>query len=247
MNVCIVIPAHGRLAVSRVAFSGISWCLDVLLAAGVTARALVVAADDNLDEADALGFETLERPNVPLGKKWNDGYETACRDLDADYVLSCGSDDWIHPSLILAHLEAAETAPKNAIFCSRLSTVVAPDGSEAVTIRVGYASGDGVRMLPRRMLQRLDYRPYLDARNRALDGGMIARYAGSAVWTYTDLHPFQIVDFKSRDNLTPYEKFRDCEHEPQLVTDPLARLLEHYPAGLIDRAGSLYAAEAAAA
>lgn len=236
MSVWFVIPAHGRGRMSAVAFAGIAWTLAEL---GPDARALVVADDENLGIAAGLGLDTLERPNEPLGRKWNDGFEYACRN-GATHVISCGSDDWVHPDLLRAHLRNARA---DAIMCSRTSTVVAPDGREAVTIKVGYAGGDGVRMIPRQLLDQLDCRPYTDTRSRALDGAMFDRLTKSRIsfgWVYTDLHPWQIVDFKSADNVTPYDKFPGCEHQPVRITNPLEQLAAHYPAPLVARARELY-------
>lgn len=235
MGVWIVIPAHGRPAISAVAFAGIAWALGEL----DDAEALVVADDENLDIARACGLRTLERRNDSLGRKWNDAIEHACS-LGATQVITCGSDDWVHPDLIHQHLDQAD---EQNVMCSRQSAVIAPDGREAVTITVRYAGGDGVRMIPRELLERLGFRPYLDNRSRALDGGMFDRLTRSRVafeWAYNDLHPWQIVDFKSGENITDYDKFPSCEHAPQLVSNPFAALAEHYPAALVEQARSLY-------
>lgn len=236
MSVWFVIPAHGREHVSAVAFAGIAWTLTAL---DGQAEALIVADDDNLDIATSFGLRTLERRNHQLGRKWNDGIQYACEN-GATHVVTCGSDDWVHPDLIRAHLERATP---HSIMCSRASAVISPDGREAVTITVRYAGGDGVRMLPRELLANFGFRPYLDERNRALDGAMFDRLTrgGSAFeWVYNDLHRWQIVDFKSDTNLTDYEKFPRCEHKPRVITDPLTQLGIHYPAPLVDRARELY-------
>lgn len=248
-SVVFVIPAHGRLAVSRLAFAGIRWTLDEL-ADVVDARALVVADDENVDLAAEHGFETLLRPNDPLGRKWNDGYEHACRRLAADFVVSCGSDDWIHPDLIRAHLAEHDPAAKWQVLCSRRSAVVSPDGREAVTLTIDYPGGDGVRMIPRRVLERVKFRPTVDRRHKALDGGMTIALTAAGVraeWVYTDLDPFHIVDFKSDESVTGYEKFPRCEHEPKRVRDPLARLAALYPAALVEQAVAFYDRAAVAA
>jgi hypothetical protein len=236
----IVIPAHGRPHVSSFAFAGISWAISELGRRGIHAHALVVADDENLDIADEHHLDTLRRSNAALGAKWNDGIEYACQH-DAEHVLTCGSDDWVHPDLIARHVRGCAD---DTIMCSRHSTVVAPDGREATTLTIGYDGGDGVRLLPRPILKMLGFRPYNDKRSRALDGSMFDRLSRSRSgfrWVYNDLHPWQIVDFKSGDNVTPYDKFPGCSHEPVRVTDPLEQLAAHYPARLVDRARAFYA------
>jgi glycosyltransferase involved in cell wall biosynthesis len=241
-SVAFVIPAFGRLDVSAFAFAGIRWTLDELGDKGVDAAAVVVADDGNLELAAEHGLEPLERPNSPLGAKWNDGYEHALRG-GADFVIACGSDDWVHPDLIMAHLAAHDQHVPWPIHCSRRSVVIAPSGREAVAITVGYHGGDGVRMIPRRTLEPLAFRPTIDQRERAIDGGMSMKFMQAGVkveWTYTDLHPFQIVDFKSAANLTDYSLFPTCEHAPELIDEPLAQLAEHYPSHLVELASAFH-------
>jgi glycosyltransferase involved in cell wall biosynthesis len=241
-QVTFVIPAFGRPDVSALAFAGIRWTLDELADADVDARAVVIADDENLEVAAEHGLEALERPNQPLGRKWNDGYQHAC-DAGADFAIACGSDDWVHPDLILAHLAAHDPALRSPIHCSCRSVVIAPDGREAVAITVGYPGGDGVRMLARRTLEPVGFRPTIDERERSIDGGMAVNFTQAAIkvdWVYTDLHPFQIVDFKSADNLTAYHLFPKCEHAPELVREPLAQLAEHYPSHLVELAADFY-------
>lgn len=236
--VWLIIPAHGRPQVSDVAFTGIAWALSQLAQAGITANALVIADDSNLDLAAQHRFATLQRPNQPLGRKWNDGIQHAC-EHGATHVMSCGSDDWVHPDLIQAHLAAPTSG--NRVLCSRLSTVISPTGHEATTLRVNYDSGDGIRVLPRNVLEQLRLRPYADDRDRALDGSMLEQCRGLGItWHYTDLHPLQIIDFKTSVNLTPYERLQRSEHTTGTITDPLARLAQHYPHHLIEKAQALY-------
>lgn len=193
----------------------------------------MVASDDNLAEADAHDFWALERPNRPLGQKWNDGIEFACK-TGATHVMPCGSDDWVHPDLVRAMLAASE--PTHVVAC-RKSSAVSVDGRELAQITVPYEGGDGIRLIPRELLERVDFRPAKDKRDRAIDGSMHDRLKPR--WKYVDLGHWQIVDFKTSANLTSYESLKGAYG--QRVVDPWEELGTYYPVALINRAKELYA------
>jgi hypothetical protein len=237
VTVWVVIPAHGRIPVSRVAFAGIAWTLKVLRHRGIDVRALVIADDANIQVAQEHGFDTLVRPNRPLGRKWNDGYEHACRN-GATHVMSCGSDDWIHPDLVLAMLRVQAG---NAIVATRRSAAVAPDGREIALLTIPYEGGDGIRLLPLSLLKTVGCRPTSDSRDRAIDGAMRDQLTRNAPirWEYVETHPLHIVDFKTVDNLTPFEKFAAAGYVTGICA--FDTLSEHYPANLVAPARELYA------
>lgn len=238
MNVWIVIPAHGREPVSRVAFAGIRWTLDQLDTRGITAEALVIADDGNIAIAAEHGLRTLRAPNSPLGRKWNDGYEHACQS-GASHVMPCGSDDWIHPDFVATMLEHSQP---DAVTVCRLSSAVSPDGRELASIRVPYEGGDGVRLFPVNLLKAVNYRPAAEKRDRAIDGSVQDRLAkrGRLVWAYSrDLGHWQIVDFKTQHNLTAYDRLRDAYAE-RVDRNPWPALERHYPSDLVQAARRLY-------
>lgn len=243
----LVVPAFGRPEVSKVCFAGLAWTCSELRKKGIDAHALVVADDGNLRLAEAAGLDTLTRPNKPLGKKWNDGYEHAFKQHGAAYAMACGSDDWVSPGLITAmvnlHLGLEESRRDRVMVCCRESCAVRSDGAEIATLKVTYESGDGVRLLSRGLLERVKFRPTEDARNRAIDGGMRDRLkaVGPVEFEYVDLLPEQIVDFKSKGTqLTDYQLLVRA-YGVKLYTDPWVRLRAVYPKKLIEIAQELYA------
>lgn len=204
-SVRFVVPAHGRVEVSRFAFAGLAWCCDELVAGGVDANVWVVADDENLELAREHGFGTVEAANSPLGSKWNDGFEAAAAE-GCDFAITCGSDDWVHPALVAAWVDAAAFDGRSVV-ATRESAAVSPDGAEVALLRIPYEGGDGVRMYPRELLERVEFRPAIDGRDRAIDGSMRDRLArsGPLRFAYVDRGPLSIVDFKSDvEQLTGY-------------------------------------------
>jgi hypothetical protein len=232
----LIIPAHGRYDVSRVAFPQLAWALDALHERhGIAGHAVVVAADGNLDLAAEHGFTALRAANSPLGKKWNDGYEYACRN-GADYVAPCGTDDWIDPDYL------AQLPEANQIRASRESAVVNEDGTRLATIRIGYDGGDGIRIIPAGLLKACGYRPADDRKERAIDTSvwMTLKRTEQFSFVYSS-DPLNIVEFKSPAvQLNSYGALvRGFPHAEQ--PDPWGVLRGRFPGVFVDAAEAMYA------
>lgn len=233
MTVVFVVPAHGRLELARICLKQLRRTCDLL----PDATAVVIADDENLETARALDFETVEHPNRPLGAKWNAGMMRAA-ELGAQLFVPLGSDDFIDPALVLAQLDADGEQR-----CSRLSAIVREDGAKLARLFIPYDGGDGVRMMPRTLLERVGFRPCDDNAERAIDTTSLynlERSLGRQLHrTYLDVHGCQIVDFKSvTGQLNGYRDclaFLACPEE-----DPWAALAEHYPRSVLDSMRALY-------
>jgi glycosyltransferase involved in cell wall biosynthesis len=242
--VAFVVPAHGRVELARVCLRQLARTLAVLVRDGVDAFAVIVGDDENLNTARDLRLETVTAANQPLGRKWNDAYEHACRQ-GADYVVALGSDDWIDPNLIKAQLDA-----DGEIRCCRLSANVNETGTRLVPLCVRYDGGDGVRMIPTRLLEPLGYRPAEEDRPRAIDTSILRRLTQhlgrEPHLTYRDLHPLQIVEFKSpTTQLNSYTACLDHAAGGEWV-NPLPALADHYPADAISELRAFYRKRSAA-
>lgn len=246
MRVAFVVPVHGRHALAAACLRQLARTCERLRADDVDAAAFLVGDDSFFDRlARELGFGWVRAANRPLGAKWNDGIEFACRDGAADYVVPLGSDDVVDHRLFLGSWKRDE------IVCARDSAVVSPDGDRLAFMRVPYRGGDGVRMLPRFVLERARFRPAIDERDRAIDGSMSDRLAQrpgvQLRYAYRDLHPLQIVDFKShgRGQRTSFDaclEFATGEH-----IDVWERIGAIYPAPFVDEIRACYAERRVAA
>ena len=231
----LIIPAYERYDVTRVALPEIAWaCKELQSRHGIEATALVIADDDNLSIAREYGLQTLRRANSPLGCKWNNGYEYACRN-GADYVAPCGTDDWLDPDYL------AQLPEWNQIRASRASSVVNEDGTRLATISIGYEGGDGIRIIPVGLLEACGYRPAADHRERAIDTSvwMTLNRTERYSFVYSD-DPLAIVEFKSPTNqLNSYEScaggFPSVRH-----ADPWGMLRGRYPGEFVDAAEAMY-------
>jgi hypothetical protein len=242
VRVCFVVPCHGRQLLAEACLRQLArTCAEL-----ADASAVLVSDDRAFDRvAEEHGFGWLPAPNRPLGSKWNDGIEFACREGAADFVVPLGSDDVVDAALftVLPHGEE--------VGCHRRSAVVSADGARLAELEIPYSGGDGVRILPTALLERVGFRPAADDRNRAIDGSMTDRLGSGGMrkirYVYRDVHPLQIVDFKSagRDQRNSYEsclEFAVAQHE-----DPWGRLAAHYPAAFLDEMRTVYPRAAVAA
>ena len=232
-----VVPARGRLEKTRVCLRQLRRTCDTLTGMGVTATAAVVADDENLDIARECGFWSVRQENYPLGRKWNDGYQCALQE-GADFVVPLGSDDWVDPILF------ADLPGPTELRCSRLSSVVSEDGNRISPLRVWYDGGDGVRVMPRNLLERLNGRPAEEGRDRAIDTSILRNlqrlHQGSLPpLKYFDASPWQIVDWKtSGDQLNSYGACVAFRNEAE--QDTWETLAGRYPAVALDEMRAVY-------
>lgn len=231
-TLALVIPAYRRYEVSAIAFPQLAWaCRELGSRYGIDAMGIVVADDDNLDIADAAGLDTLKRPNSPLGRKWNDGYEFAAA-CGYDYLVPCGSDDWLDPDY-LARLPAPDE-----IRASRRFTAVREDGQRLLTMTVRYEGGVGLRIMPAGLFTDARHRPCDDEADRAIDKSVIRglRARGKAFrWVYSD-DPLSIVQFQSRKvQLNTYRVLQRAFGD-QESADPWGVLRGRFPLRFVDAA-----------
>lgn len=232
MNVCLVIPAWGRYSVTALCLKQKRHLADVLAPAGIQVDVVVVAEDANVDLALEHGFLAVDAPNV-LGRKVNDGFQVAF-DRGADWISFCGSDDWIHPDLLLALESEDRVVSGNEITVVDLTT---PRLRE-----LGERGRNGVSpwFIPRRSLERAGVRLVEDERTRGMEGAM-SRALLHCDFVMHDPHPHTRVDFKSETNMTAYDTVartlgKGDELHGADVWDSLA---SHYPRSLVDKAAAL--------
>lgn len=230
-----IVPAHGRLEKTRVCLRQLRRTCEQIT--NLDVRVVVIADDENLVAAREAGFHTMRQENRPLGRKWNDGYHQAGLH-GADYVVPFGSDDWVDPVLF------TDLPGPTEIRCSRLSSVVSEDGRRISPIKVWYDGGDGVRILPRNLLERCGWRPAEEGRDRAIDTSIMQRLQGLHGGAlppirYFDAHPYQIVDWKTAgDQLNTYDACVAFRHEPE--RDTWETLKDRYPVEALEEMREVY-------
>ncbi len=244
-----VVPVHGRLPLAAICLKQLRRTCDSLIENGVYATAVIVTERNDLRElcdrmGGLLGFGHVFRDNNFTSRRFNDGIELATspryNPKPADYVVPLGSDDWVDYKLFVEPLPDART-----IVGFQQMSFVREDGKEIASTFIGYRGGSGIRIIPRQLLEPLDYRPADADRIRGCDTSIlhnigVAWHQGINV-QHWHRHHRQIVDWKSPDDqLNSYREVIHT-HKTELRPDPFGELEDFYPAEAIAEMRDYYA------
>ncbi len=236
MRVCFVVPAHGRLPLTRICLARLAEVCGEL-----DSTAVVIACDGNLKIARDHGLHTVVRDNRLLGRRFNDGFAFAAG--RADYVMPLGSDDLITASLvrqmIAAHQKAG--ASPELLVCTKMMSAIAPTGLELAWLRVPYEGGAGPRLFPSELLGRVNGRPVEETRTRGIDTSALRRLKAIASVRFVDVdsEALELVDIKTEGaNLNTYEML--LPYAIARHTNPWELLKTVHPAATIDAVRALY-------
>ncbi len=241
-----IVPVHGRLPLAAICLRQLRRTCDALIAEGVTASAVIVSDTDSLERLEELdgrcGFATVSRDNKYLGRKFNDGIQLATdaryNPLPADYVIPCGSDDWVDHRLFL------DLPPEDTIIGFQRMSFVREDGLAILSAQINYRGGSGIRIIPAALLEPFSYRPADEDRRRACDTNILSslmqHHGGHLNVEHRYLHDRQIVDWKTvGTQINSYEvvarQWRDQE-----TADPFDELATYYPEEAISEMRDYY-------
>lgn len=242
-----IVPVHGRLQLAQICLRQLRHTCNTLTEAGIAASAVVISDSSTLSqlEPQTLGFATVERDNQFLGRKFNDGIQLATdpkyNPHPADYVVPCGSDDWVDYRLFLEPLPDDRT-----IQGFQWMSFVNETGSEIRTVNLGYEGGSGIRIIPRALLepQRISYRPAEEDQTRGCDTsilvGLKQEWGPELKVKHFHLHERQIVDWKTDgEQLNSYQTIT-VRHPTGEPADPFRVLDGFYPRESLDEMFELY-------
>jgi hypothetical protein len=145
----------------------------------------------------------------------------------ADYVVPCGSDDWVDYRLFL------DLPDSRTVLGFQHISFVREDGQELTSRFLNYPGGAGIRVYPSSLMRRVGYRPADEDRKRACDTSILTNVI-QATPRLTIMHgmsdPRQIVDWKSSadEQVNPYESLK--AHRAVATGDPFVELADWYPA-----------------
>jgi glycosyltransferase involved in cell wall biosynthesis len=219
-----VTPAFERVELTAVCLEQRRHVINRLAELGIDAQCVVIADDENLDTAHALGFDTIHQDNQWLGRKFNDGIEHAAA-AGAEWICLIGSDDWI---------DADYLAPLPRPDHGLTSHYYAPVKSDRLaTCRVGRQLA-GPRVFHRSQLEGCGFRPQRDEINRNTDHSTLTG-VGPIDWEIRDVHPLQFVGFRAEPYITSYDRLVRWWGVAE-YPDPWTMLARYYPVELVERA-----------
>lgn len=236
-----VVPAHGRIELTRICLRQLRRTIDDLEAEGIDASAIVVADDENLTTALDLGFGIVERNNRFLSRRFNDGIQLATdarfNPRPADYVVPLGSDDWIAADVLL------DLPRPNTIVGFKRIAFVREDGLELTERFLDYDGGAGIRIYPRRLLAMMEFRPADEDRVRGCDTSILVNMKRRLRFRleHRDIDARLIVDWKSAgSNRNPYSDVAG-RWKGSPPVDPFEALAGVFPAEALEEMEMHYA------
>jgi hypothetical protein len=243
-SLAFVVPVHGRLPLARICLRQLRRTCDALYEEGVDAGAVIVSDRDSLEELDVVGlkFGWVIRDNDYTSAKFNDGIQLATdpryNPNPVDYVVPCGSDDWVDHRLFTEPLP-----PPDTIFGFQHMAFVREDGKQIVSPKISYDGGSGIRIIPRQLLEAVGYRPADEDRPRGCDTSILANIRcahPNLEVRHWHLHPFQIVDWKTPGMQLNSYKEVTAIHGATSPADPFKELAPFYPAEALEEMRSYY-------
>jgi hypothetical protein len=243
-----VVPVYGRLPLARICLRQLRRTCDELAENGLEATAVLVGDRDDLDQLPDLGFGTVERDNQFVSRKFNDGIQLACdpafNPRPADYVVPCGSDDWVHPDIF------ERLPPPDTMLGFQHMSFVREDGQEMISRFLAYPGGCGIRVYPREMMAAVGYRPADESLRRGCDTSILTslRMVNPALPIMHAHHdPRLIVDWKTPgEQLNPYLSLRRHRSEGE-PGDPFVELAGVFPDEALKEMAAHYAERLVAA
>ena len=220
-----ITPAWRRFALSAVCFEQRRQVMAELERRGIEARCVVIADDENLELARAAGFDTVERDNDFLGRRFNDGYEYAAL-RGATWFVPVGSDSWVK-------VEYFDPLPEPGVI--RTSTYLATVTADRIAhLEVKPNHGGGPYMIPRELLPP-GYRPAQDLIRRGTDRSTIDGLVSRPRWVTHDVERLQHVSFRGEVHVTSYAALW-YHWGVREERNPWEQLAEAYDQPLVDAA-----------
>jgi hypothetical protein len=251
-SLMFVVPVHGRLGLAAICLRQLRRTCDALIEDGVRATAVIVSDEKTLLELDPLelGFGTVVRDNDYLGRRFNDGIQLATdprfNPHPVDFVVPCGSDDWVDHRLFHEPLPAP-----NELFGFQHMCFVNESGTVICSTYLGYEGGAGIRIIPRELVAALGYRPADEDRPRGCDTSILTnlrRHHGDHLKVkHWDAPAHWIVDWKTGGSqLNPYENVA-AMHRSKPQGNPFKVLSGFYPVEALEEMEQHYFGVRAAA
>jgi hypothetical protein len=177
------------------------------------AEVLVAGSEGKLSRrlVERHGFHYLETPNAPLGRKANLRFK-ACKDLDPDFVVLCGSDDIVSPGTWEFYKVCAREGIEEVAF-QDIYYLHSHSGQMGYSPGyLGHRRGEPIapwRMLSRRVCEKLGWHGWAEGERLYLDQHIYRRLKNiphSRARLYQREDNLFMLDIKSQVNLSPWSK-----------------------------------------
>lgn len=207
-NVTAIIPVQGRIPL-------VKQTIHRLLLKNSISRVICVCSS-NEDIGQLLGHENVdivEHSNKPLGAKWNAGFEFAGK-FNPDACLFVGSSDWLSDNWVSSLLPLMDkydmvgTPGCHFLDIKHGNKFRACDWQGYLGERSNESIGIG-RLLSKRILNKIGWKPFSDTKDGSLDYDMFTRIKKAGGKTAMVRHPELISLSISTDQWGNKHRFED--------------------------------------
>ena len=207
-------------------------CRDSIGCVAPQVDAVILVGSDDVDHglANETGAIYIQRPNHWLSHKWQGGIDAA-RDLGADAVLICGSDDWLCPDYVDEFRRVWGESPFE-VYGRPDWYVLDTHDPEILHVRYldGRVLGAG-RVLTKRLLDRIGWKPYGFDRDSGLEYASRETFGTQAVYYKNDSPRGRVLSIKGPwECITPRCKMEEARHlNVEKIDNWQAWLEGHFP------------------
>ena len=203
MPIRVVTCMHGRPEVTRIFIAG-------LQRVGLPCTA-AISPNDHLNEAMCIenGIDFVTVANEPLGAKWNAALGLASLHQEWTGAMILGSDDLVSSDWVRTAEDMLDRGEKYLWPYSCAFYEPSTARAKMLTNSGTPLSFGAGRVIHRRLLERLDWKPLRDDLGMGLDQCCHSRVKGlGAIIKWVDgPGPVSVVDIKTPDNMHPFERF----------------------------------------
>ncbi len=168
MKTVAIIPVYGRLPLLKHTIERLlkKNGVDVVIAIGAT--------KEEREVSEKAGAKFFEHENMPLGRKWNFGFQKA-REEKPDVCVFVGSSDWLSdnwlPTLLPMMKEYDMIGKPDFTMMDISKTTRCVRWGGYVGERKDESIGIG-RLISARILDKMNWKPFVDEKNNSMDFAM---------------------------------------------------------------------------
>ena len=110
-KIIFIVAMWKRRSVERITFGHLRRSIDSAGSDDALISVIAVGSEGNQSKsmAERHGFDYIEYPNNPLGKKWNAVWQEAIK-KDPDVIVSIGSDTLISKEAIIEYIKFSNSS-----------------------------------------------------------------------------------------------------------------------------------------
>lgn len=214
-RIIFIVAMWKRRSVERITFGHLRRAIDSVGNDGALVSVIAVGSEGGQSRsmAEQHGFDYIEYPNNPLGKKWNAVWQEAVK-RDPDVIVSIGSDSLISRKSIVEYIKFSDSGFDFMGYEGCLMLDYRKKKSISFDGYLGGRSGESAgvgRAYSRSLFSRIRRSPFLNTANKGLDSSFMKSLVKDMPNVRKHIikpkSKFQPIEIKSEVNIWGVEDF----------------------------------------